>query len=321
MMSPPRIIRLSISAFLFFILLEPIHVGRAHPSHPSASDAAGTPRPAQDQNDDVIKVNTDLVVMNVTVLDKSGNFVSGLKRSDFRVFEDGQEQKIATFTAEETPFAAAILLDNSGSMETRMTLGRGAAIRFLDGLREGDVAAVYSFDSKVEQWGDFSPEHDLPQKVYGLKGKLMTALNDAVLRAADDLAKREEKRRAIVVLSDGGENASRASSDKALDHALQAAAAVYAVNMGETGPGRDMIATGILKHLAEKSGGRYIDQPGGQTLRDAFAEIVEELSHQYTIAYRSTNRTRDGKWRAIDLKLSRADVTVRTRKGYKAPKS
>ena len=278
-------------------------------------------RPAQDQDNDVIKVNTDLVVMNVTVLDKSGNFVTGLKRSDFHIFEDGKEQKIATFTAEETPFAAAILLDNSGSMESRMTLGRGAAIRFLDGMREGDVAAVYSFDSKVEQWEDFSPGRDLPQKVYGLKGRLMTALNDAVLRAADDLAKREEKRRAIVVLSDGGENASRASSDKALDHALQAAAAVYAVNMGETGPGRDVMATGILRHLADKSGGRYIDQPGGQTLRDAFAEIVEELSHQYTIAYRSTNRARDGKWRAIDLKLSRTDVTVRTRKGYKAPKS
>ena len=74
---------------------------------------------------------------------------------------------------------------------------------------------IYSFDIKVEQWGDFSPGRDLPARVYGLRTKTMTALNDAVVRAAEDLAKREEKRRAIVVLSDGGENSSRASSDKA----------------------------------------------------------------------------------------------------------
>jgi Ca-activated chloride channel family protein len=145
-------------------------------------------------------------------------------------------------------------------------------------------------------------------------------LNDAVLQAAVDLGKREEKRRAIVVLSDGGENYSRASSDKALDNALQTGATIYAVNMGEQGAQRDLAASGILRNFANKSGGRYIDSPGGQELRDAFAEIAEELGHQYTIAYRPTNHTHDGKWRAVDVKLSRPDVTVRTRKGYKAPK-
>src|SRR6185503_19207440 len=184
---------------------------------------------AQDQ-DDVVRVSTDLVVLNVTVLDKNGKFVTGLKSGDFQVSEDGVQQKVAAFSAEETPFAAAILLDTSGSMESRLTLGRSAAIRFLDGLREQDVASVYSFDIKVEQWGDFSPGRDLPPRVYGLKTKTMTALNDAVVRASEDLAKREEKRRAIVVLSDGGENYSRASSDKALDRASLAAATIYGVN-------------------------------------------------------------------------------------------
>ena len=139
-----------------------------------------------------MRVNTELVVLNATVLDKNGKFVPGLKRTDFQIFEDGAEQKLASFTAEETPFAAAILLDTSGSMETRLTLGRSAAIRFLDGLREEDVAAVYNFDSKVEQMQDFSPGRDLPARAFGLRTKMMTALNDAVLRAADDLAKRAE---------------------------------------------------------------------------------------------------------------------------------
>jgi Ca-activated chloride channel family protein len=274
----------------------------------------------QDQDDDVVRVSTDLVVLNVTVIDTGGKFVTGLKRGDFHIFEDGAEQKLATFTAEETPFAAAILLDTSGSMESRLTLGRSAAIRFLDGLREEDVAAVYNFDTKVEQLQDFSPGRDLPDRAFRLQSKMMTSLNDAVLRAADDLGKREEKRRAIVVLSDGGENYSRASAGKALDHALQVAATIYAVNMAPEGPGRDVSAIGILKNFAEKSGGRYIDSPGGQALRDAFAEIASELGRQYTVAYRPTNRARDGKWRAIDLKVSRTEVTARTRKGYKAPK-
>src|SRR5215510_9365058 len=279
------------------------------------------PRTAASQDqDDVIRVNTDLVVLNATVIDKGGKFVSGLKPSDFHLFEDGAEQKVLSFTTEQTPFAAAILLDTSGSMESRLTLGRSAALRFLDGLRQNDVAVVYNFDIKVVQLQDFSPGRDLPDKAYGLKTKLMTALNDAVLLAADDLGKREEKRRAIVVLSDGGENSSRASSDKALDHALKAGATIYAVNMGPDEPARDLTASGILKNFAEKSGGRYIESPGVQVLRDSFAEIAQELGRQYTIAYRPTNRARDGKWRKIDLKLSRPDLTVRTRKGYKAPK-
>src|SRR5688572_21967654 len=302
----PLALSLTVSAFL--------------PLSSATKPAGANPQDKAQDQDDVVRVSTDLVVLNVTVLDKNGKFVKGLKRGDFQISEDGVEQKMAAFSAEETPFAAAILLDTSGSMETRLTLGRSAAIRFLDGLREQDVASIYSFDIKVEQWGDFSPGRDLPARVYGLKTKTMTALNDAVVRAADDLAKREEKRRAIVVLSDGGENYSRASSDKALDRASLAAATIYGVNMSEQGPKRDIAGAAILRNLAEKSGGRYIDTPGGLQLRDSFALIAEELGHQYTISYRPSNRARDGKWRKVDVKLAKPDVNVRTRKGYRAPK-
>jgi Ca-activated chloride channel family protein len=289
--------------------------------NPTVRSQNPTQNNAPDQDDDVVRVNTELVVLNATVIGQDGKFLRGLKAGDFHVFEDGVEQKIASFGAEETPFAAAILLDTSGSMESRLTLGRSAAIRFLDGLRDEDVAAVYNFDVKVDQIQDYSPGRDLPAKAFGLKTNPVTRLNDAVVRAADDLAKREEKRRAIVVLSDGGENASSATSDKALDHAMRANATIFAVNMGDQeGANRDLVAAGILKNLTEKSGGRYIDTPGGQTLRDSFGEIVEELGHQYTIAYRPTNHARDGKWRKTEIKLSRSDATVRTRKGYRAPK-
>jgi len=271
------------------------------------------------QTDEVLRVNTDLVLINTTVVDEQHRFVSGLKRADFKVLEDGREQKLSTFSAEETPFAVAILLDTSGSMEGRLTLARAAAIEFLDGLRGEDVASVYRFDTKVERLQEFSPSRDLPEHAFGLRASGMTVLNDALLRAANDLAERPEKRRAIVVLSDGGENYSRASSEKALERTLAAGATIYSVNMSDEAY-RDFVGTMILRNFASKTGGLYIASPGGQALRDAFTTIVDELGHQYTLGYQPSNRARDGSWRAIEVKLSRPGLTARTRKGYRAPK-
>jgi VWFA-related protein len=156
---------------------------------------------AQD-DDEVVRINSNLVVMNVTVVDAQGKYVHGLRRSDFKVFENGREQPaelLSTFSVEETPFAAVILLDTSGSMESRMSLARSAAIRFLDGLRPDDVAAVYKFDAEIEKVQDFSPSRDLASMVFGIRAKGQTSLNDAIVRAAQDLAQRPEKRRANVV--------------------------------------------------------------------------------------------------------------------------
>ncbi len=113
---------------------------------------------AQD-DDDVVRVNTDLVVLNLTVTDKAGQYVKALKKSDFKIYEDGVEvtpEMISSFSMHESPYAAVVLLDSSGSMEARFALARSAAIRFLDGLRPEDVAAVYRFDSKVERVQEFS---------------------------------------------------------------------------------------------------------------------------------------------------------------------
>ncbi|HYG79762.1 MAG TPA: VWA domain-containing protein, partial [Pyrinomonadaceae bacterium] len=251
-----------------------------------------------------------------------GRYVHQLKRADFKVFEDGREQRIGLFSVEETPFAAAILLDSSGSMESRLTLARAAALRFLEGLREEDVAAVYNFDSKVEQLQDFVPGRDLPPLAYDLGSKGMTTLHDAVLRAAKDISKRPEKRRAIIVLSDGVDTKSGASADKALNAALEANATIYTVDMTDPqlSPVDRMRAASALKNFADKSGGRYVSKPGGQALDEAFKDILEELSNQYTLGYRPDNSARDGRWRSIELKLSRPEANARTRHGYRAPK-
>lgn len=277
------------------------------------------------QDDDVVRVNTDLVVLNVTVLDKDGRYVPGLKVADFKVFDEGREvpiKLITSFAAQESPFAAVILLDTSGSMESRMSLGRSAAIRFLDGLRPEDVAAVYNFDYRVEQVQDFSSGRDLAPMAFGLRARGMTALYDAILRGAETLAARPEQRKAILVLSDGMDTQSRVSSGKALEAAMTVGAGIYAVDMSASNgaASKNQQSALQLKTLSEKSGGRFIDTPGGPALRDAFASIAQELGHQYTIAFRPSDQMRDGRWRTLEVKLSRPELSVRTRKGYRSPK-
>jgi len=277
------------------------------------------------QDDDVIRTNTELVVLNVTVTDKAGQYVKGLKASDFKVYEDGVEVKqnmIASFSLQESPYAAVVLLDSSGSMEARFSLARSAAIRFLDGLRPEDVAAVYRFDSKVERVQEFSGGRDLAPTAYAIRAKGMTTLNDAIVEASKTLADRTEVRKAIVVLSDGMDTFSKASGDKAVETALAVGASIYAVDMSslEVGGTSGRQSALSLKGFAEKTGGRFITTPGGPELRDAFTGIADELGHQYTISYRPANTKRDGKWRTLEVKVTRDDLVVRTRKGYRAPK-
>jgi Ca-activated chloride channel homolog len=159
-----------------------------------------------------------------------------------------------------------------------------------------------------------------------------------VIEAAKTLSERPERRRAIIVLSDGADTLSKTSQDKALRAALAANATVYTVDMaaiedaargGTISSGSSnkrmerLKSIGALKMFAEKSGGRFVPVAGGAALREAFSQIVAELSVQYTIGYQPANTAKDGKWRAIEVKLGGARAAanqVRSRKGYNAPK-
>ncbi len=276
---------------------------------------------AQD-NDDVVTVDSSTVVINATITDAAGNHVSGLKQNQFSIFENGVEQTIDFFAAAETPFAAVILLDTSGSMEQRVSLARSAAIKFLDGIRDSDNASIYRFDSKVSIVQKFSNSRDVSEKIFDLKADGMTALNDAVFQAAKDLGDRPEKRRAIIVLSDGMDTYSGHSADKALKAALAVNALIYTVDMSasETDGKARAQNQGVLRNFAEKTGGTFILTPGGVAMREAFRKIVAELGSQYTIAYQPTNPTKDGKWRSTELRVTKPNLTIRTRKGYHAAK-
>ncbi len=273
------------------------------------------------EDNDVINVDSTLVVLNAAISDNSGKHVSGLTRKNFKIFEEGTEQEISLFTAEETPFAAVLLIDTSGSMEGSVSMARAAAIRFLDGLRLNDSAAIYRFDSKVTLVQDFSNSRDITENIFELKADGMTALNDAVFLAAGELSERPEKRRAIIVLSDGQDTISKRSADKALKAALAVNALIYTVDMSTINSSQRGLNQGSLKNFAEMSGGIFVATPGGVAMRSAFANIVDELGVQYTLGYQPSNTRKDGKWRAIELRVAKPNLTIRTRKGYNAEKA
>src|SRR5262249_49737796 len=192
------------------------------------------PQKKSEPSEEVISVETNLTVVNATVTDALENYVSGLKVEDFKILEDGALQRILSLTVDEAPFAAAILLDVSASMGDKLSLARAACGNFLSGLRDGDMVAVYSFSGfKVKLLQDFSESRDAPDAVWDMKARDETPLYDAIVKAAEALAQRPERRRAIIVVSDGADTRSKASLDEAARKTLDANALIYAVDMSD----------------------------------------------------------------------------------------
>lgn len=268
------------------------------------------------QDDDVIRVDSSLVVLNASITDKSGRSVSGIAEKEFKVYEDGVEQTLELFETSEAPFAAIILFDTSGSMMTRMGTARMAAINFMHGLRPTDTAAIYRFDGEVKVVQDFSQSQFISDRLFELDANGLTYMNDAIVRAAKDLADRPEKRKAIIVLSDGEDTGSKASAKKAMNAAIAANATIYTVDLTTFEGNTNRQNVGVLKDLAEKSGGFFIQVKNGQILRDSLERVVQELGTQYTLGYSPKESRSKKKWREIEVVVSRPNLNIRTRKGY-----
>ena len=270
----------------------------------------------------MVKVDSSIVVMNATIRDGQNKPISGLTQKDFKIFEDGVQQQVTSFETQDAPFASVILIDTSGSMEERISIARSAAINFLDGLRPDDVASIYRFDSETSLVQEFSDSRDVSDKIFDLKARGMTVLNDAIYKATADLKGRSEPRKAIIVISDGADTMSKVSGDKALKAALGENITIYTVDMStvEMGNVTRRQSQGVLRNFAEKTGGFFISTDNGIAMRDALKNIVNELRTQYTLAFEPANLKRDGKWHALEIRVARPNLTIRTRQGYNAPK-
>ncbi|MBL8149345.1 MAG: VWA domain-containing protein [Blastocatellia bacterium] len=268
--------------------------------------------------DDVIKIETDLVLINATVVDNSGRYVSKLKVKDFTLKEDGVKREISHFAAEETPFAAAILIDTSTSMKTRLSRARVAASQFADNLRGDDVVSIYSFNTSVEMLQEFSSERELSPKVLDMDAHGQTRLYDCMYEALEALSTRQEQRKAVILISDGEDTKSYKSAEDALKLALKLGVTIYTIDIAEAAASRDgsqLRAAQIMKNLAEKTGGQYIKSIGGQTLAEKIVDISVELRSQYTIGFYPEKRD-EVKWHKLTLEVNKENVRVRARQGY-----
>lgn len=286
--------------------------------------------PESERADEPLHLHSDLVVVNVTVTDSTGEYAHGLKAADFNISEDDAAQEINSFVAEEAPFAAAILIDMSESMGYKFSLVRAAAASFIDHIRDNDQVAVYGFNNKVRLLQDFSDSRDISDYVWDAKAESSTRLYDCIDEALEALTKRPERRRAVLMISDGWDSSSyKANSGSVMKKALAGGVTIYALDLIEAsalsgGASNVMplrMGRGEMKEFASQTGGRYVPSPNGDRLDEEFNGIVEELRNQYTLTYYSTNRKRDGRWRKLNVSVSRGRMTTRSRRGYWAPKA
>ena len=281
---------------------------------------------------DTINLSTSQVVVNVTVKNARGKYIPTLDRQAFTLLEDDHEQEVVEFFGEDAPMAVAIVLDVSGSViEKDLERYRNSALDLAYRLKPEDTLALYTFDEGgVQKVRDFSSTvSGLKPLLKQLKGEGNTPLYDAILLASKELRVRSERRRALILISDGADSASQSTLREVERETFLSGVSVYAIDLVNTDKSsrrsaERQAAAQTLKQIAQESGGRYITTEGGfflmpsrMKLKRIFTDLIDELHSQYTIAYEPGNPRRQGRWRTIRVNLEQSDLTARTRLGYR----
>lgn len=307
---------------------------------------------AQQENPGV-KLSTDLVSLNVSVFDRTGNAALDLKKEDLKVFENGVEQSLSFFSTDEAPVSWGLVLDRSGSMQRMIRDVYQAALHVMDEGTDDDEMFVATFNKRVELVADFTRNRRaLQNSIADLRADGSTALYDAIAFGLDRMRMGSHQKKVLVVVTDGDDNASRVSFKNLVERAKEAGVLIYAIGMFESmnaelrPDGSDArssfrrlsgsggwqhgrfaaaeFSRGELKKLAEVSGAVAHFPTSLAECKEAMRAIAAEVSRQYSIGYYPTNAARDGKWRKIQVKVSVPDGKIayaaRTRAGYYAPK-
>src|SRR5437867_5735538 len=269
-----------------------------------------------------LSVDVDLAVFNITVLDSAHRPVAGLTTNNFHVYEDGREEKIKIFQPEDTPATVGLIIDNSGSMANKRRDVVTAALSLIGESHRDDEMFVVDFNRRP--WLGLPPTMAFTSNVSELRAALLgtraegtTALYDALELALDHLKDGSRQRKALVLLSDGGDNASAASLDQVLRKAQQSSATIYCIGIYE--PFATDKNPGVLKRIAKVTGGESYFPTSSADLREIWPRIAGAIRGQYTIAYISSNPSHDGSYR--NVKITARDkrgktLEVRTRPGY-----
>jgi Ca-activated chloride channel family protein len=276
------------------------------------------------------KSSVDLVRVSAVVRDKKGRFVRDMSVRDFEVLVGGESRRIQEFRHDDSGVSIALLFDVSGSMESKMGQARETAEHILSWMNlEGDEAAVFTFDTRLEEVAPFTAGlRELPAKLHSVAPFGATSLHDAVAQTAEKAATREGLRRAVVVLTDGRDNASRLSPGEVSGIASSIDVPVYIVGIVPAidNPSADIspttyersALTGPLSDLAFWTGGRAFVASSIADRSQTARQIVDELRHQYLIAFESSGRPG---WHPLVVRARDKDLTVRARSGYFAGQS
>jgi Ca-activated chloride channel homolog len=304
---------------------------------------------------DVISVNTTEVMIPVTVRDSSGRLVNALARDDFRVFENDSQQPLSDLALRQVPVDVVLMVDASSSVASNLDDFRRAAEGFAGRLASDDRISLIKFDDRVELLQDWTHSRfQLQRALRRIEPGMFTRFNDALLLAARDQFGTTKSRRAVIVLSDGIDSGrGNATLEAALQELLKAQVSVYVVSNTEisraakrseldalTGSSSDAairfnqirigdlreglrvldLSEQMLAQLTTATGGRLYKPQSFAGLEATYAEVAEELRHQYALYYTPLNKARDGGFRRVRVEMTNPSYKGHTRVGYFAPK-
>jgi Ca-activated chloride channel homolog len=276
-----------------------------------------------------LHLDVDLALVNVTVTDPYNRLVTGLDPDNFRVFEDNIEQEVVTFSSEDVPISIGVIFDFSGSMANKIAKAREAAVQFFKTANPQDEFFLVSFNERAELTSAFTNSvEDLQSRMLLTAPKGRTALLDAIYLGLSQMRGARNGKRALLILSDGGDNHSRYNESDIKRLVKEADTQLYAIGIFDPLGFRnrtpeELNGPSLLSEVTEMTGGRVFAVENLNDLPDIASKIGMELRNQYVLGYRPSNKAHDARWRKIKIKLRAPKglppLNVYSKTGYYAP--
>ncbi|HKF46167.1 MAG TPA: VWA domain-containing protein [Terracidiphilus sp.] len=274
----------------------------------------------------LIRMNVDMVLVPVTVTDPMNRLVTGLEEEDFKIYENNGEQHIKSFASEDAPVSIGIVFDLSGSMTSKLIRARESILQFIKTANPQDEFFVIGFNDRPELIEDFtSSVEEIQERLATVRSGHRTALLDAIYYGVAKMKDARHERKALLVVSDGGDNRSRYTEGEVKAQVRESDVEIYSMGIFDPYAATPEERTGplLLNELCEETGGRMFRVDDVSEMSDIAEKISTELRNQYVIGYSPKEVRRDGKWRRVKVKLNPPQglppLTVHARTGYYAP--
>lgn len=295
-----------------------------NPNSSAAAEAAMDP--SLRTNTKPLRVDVDLVLIPVTITDPMNRLVTGLEKDNFILLDNGERQAIQHFSSEDAPISLGVIFDMSGSMTNKIDKAREAVVEFFKTANPQDEFFLIAFNDKPVLISDFtsSVEQVQSQLMYTVpRGR--TALLDAIYLGIAKMRQARHQRKALLIISDGGDNRSRYTENEIKSMVKEADVQIYAIGLFDQNPRSDEERYGpqLLSEVTDVTGGRTFTVDNPNELSDVATKIAVQLRNQYVLGYRPSKPSRDGKWRKVRVKLNAPrglpPLTVYAKTGYYAP--